>query len=235
MTIPITYALAFENGTNEEFRLAFDDETMLLAATDDAVAAEWARLGFHQCPNCPLLPRDTPYCPAALHLEDLVRRLGKVVSYEKVAVRVVTNEREIHQNTTAQTVFSSLMGLLIASSGCPHAAYFRPMARFHLPLASYEETIFRAASTYLMAQYFRHHLGEPFDVALKGLVTIYDDIQTVNASLAQRLRNSGEITETNAIAHLDLYAQALPVAIEEALGEFRDLFGAYTSPTVGQT
>jgi len=55
------------------------------------------------------------------------------------------------------------------------------------------------------------------------------------ASLAQRLRNSGEIVETNAITHLDLYAQALPVAIEESLEEFRDLFGAYTLPAVGQT
>lgn len=227
MTITITYDLVFEEGRNEHFSLAFEDEAMCLCEVDKSSAPDWTNLEFRKCPNCPLHVQDSPYCPAALHLSALVHRLGDIKSYEKVSARVITREREIVLETTMQRVFSSPMGLVIASSGCPPAAYYRPMARFHLPFASYEETIFRTTSTYLMAQYFRHHRGQKIDLNLEGLVDISKNIQTVNAFLAQRLRDSCEIAQTNAIAHLDLFAQALPVAEDESLEEFSQLFQAY--------
>ena len=37
----------------------------------------------------------------------------------------------------------------MALSGCPVLEQLKPMARFHLPFASVEETIYRAASMYL--------------------------------------------------------------------------------------
>ena len=123
-----------------------------------------------------------------------------------------------------------MMGLVIATSGCPHAAFFKPMARFHLPLASKEETIFRATSMYLLAQYFLNQSGKSADLELKELSMIYDNMQVVNLAIAERLR-AATITDSsiNAIVILDNYAKSLPFAIEKSLQDIRYLFASYFS------
>ena len=50
----------------------------------------------------------------------------------------------------------SLIGLIMALSGCPHMEFFKPLARFHLPWASLEETTLRSASIYLLMQFFKN-------------------------------------------------------------------------------
>lgn len=234
MTISIAYYLTFDDGETVDVEMEFDDQTMSLIAPvevgDEKPLPEWARLENHQCPHCPLKPETTPHCPPALHLADTVNRLGVMVSHTQVNLRVVSAEREVTGKTGVHTVFSSIMGLMMAATGCPYTAYLRPMARFHLPLASFEETIFRSVSTYLVAQFFRQEEGQSFDTSLKGLTDIYQNIQTVNVYFTKRLKSSGDIKETNAIAMLDLYAQTLPMAIEESLEEFRDLFQAHLEP-----
>lgn len=224
--IGIKYIFAFDEASRVEFDLRFEEETMRLVGNPESAAA-WTNLEFHQCPHCPLRRNESPQCPAALHLHDPVRRLGKVTSYETVNLHVITKEREIRHATTAHNAFSSFIGLIMASSGCPYTAYLRPMARFHLPLASLDETLYRAASMYLLAQYFRSRQGDEFDASLSGLTRIYGDLKLVNATMAERLRASGEIRETNAIAILDLYAQTLPLAIEEGIEELHNLFRPY--------
>ena len=57
----------------------------------------------------------------------------------------------------------------MATSGCPHMDFFKPMARFHLPLANAEETVYRATSMYLLAQYFLQREGKEADMELEGL------------------------------------------------------------------
>ena len=54
---------------------------------------------------------------------------------------------------------SSLLGVIMTTSGCPIMAQLKPMVRFHLPFASLEETIFRMVSMHLVAQYLRHQDG----------------------------------------------------------------------------
>jgi len=227
MSIDILYNLTFEDGQIADFELKFDDDTMALIAEEHGSPPVWARLDEHKCPHCPLNSDSDPHCPPALHLAKAVNRLGSIVSYTDVNLRVVTAEREVIGKTSVQTVLSSIMGLLMATTGCPYTAYLRPMARFHLPLASFEETIFRSVSTYLVAQYLLDRKGQPFDTSLDGLVKIYKDIQIVNVSFAKRLKSSGEIMETNSIALLDMFAQTMPLAIDESLDEFRDLFLPY--------
>jgi len=227
MSIDILYNLTFEDGQTADFQLKFDDDTMALIAEKNNNPPAWARLENHQCPHCPLSPDSHPYCPPALHMGAAINRLGAMVSYADVQLRVVTAERTIAGKTQAHTVLSSIMGLMMATSGCPYTAYLRPMARFHLPLASFEETIFRSVSSYLIAQYLLERQGRPFDTSLAGLVRIYKDIQTVNVAFTARLKSSGEIVETNAISLLDMYAQTMPLAIDESLEEFHELFHSY--------
>ncbi|MBL0028409.1 MAG: hypothetical protein IPO95_04770 [Rhodanobacteraceae bacterium] len=114
----------------------------------------WALLSHHQCVNCPLRPQEVRYCPLALNLVRLVDLCAGLDSYEQIRLTVVTPERRVQAETTVQRGLSSLLGLITATSACPHTGFFRPMARFHLPLANEEETVYRAISTYLLAQYF---------------------------------------------------------------------------------
>ena len=58
------------------------------------------------------------------------------------------------------SVVFSLIGIYMVTSGCPIMDKLRPMARFHLPFASTEETIYRAISTYLLGQYFLEQKGK---------------------------------------------------------------------------
>lgn len=226
--ISITYCFKLDNGAEETFRLQLDPQDLNLLGDTPAALPSWTNLDFHQCPNCPLTLDTHPHCPVAVNLVDLVERFDGLFSYDKAHLDVQTEERVISKDTTVQRGISSLMGLIISASGCPHTEFFKPMARFHLPLASDEETIYRAASMYLLAQYFVQKEGQGFDLELKGLVSSYKNVNTVNMAMAERLRSVTESDSTvNAVILLDVLANTLPFSIEEHLEEIRYLFTPY--------
>jgi hypothetical protein len=222
----IKYLFDFQSGRREEFDLRFDDEFRLVVPADHPLP-EWTLLDHHQCPNCPLATGES-HCPLAVALADPVTRLGSVISYEETRVEVVTEERTISQQTSAQDGISALLGLLNASSGCPVTAFLRPMARFHLPFASEAETLYRAASMYLLGEYFRSREGGVPDLELNGLLARYRELEQVNRGIVARLRAArSQDGSLNAIVLLDLYAKSLPFAVEESLAAFRPLFASY--------
>jgi hypothetical protein len=224
----IEYSFTYPDGRRQTFDLRFDARTLDRLVGAPEALPSWTALEFHQCPNCPLTARDHPTCPVAVNLVDLVARCGGRPSYEEVRVEVTTPERRVVQTTTVQRAVSSLLGLLIATSACPHTACFKPMARFHLPLASEDETVYRAASMYLLAQYFLSRQGQPADLNLDGLSTIYRNLQVLNTAMAERLRAaSDKDAAVNAVVLLDLLAKALPFSIDDSLAELRHLFMAY--------
>lgn len=224
----VTYSFQFSDGTNIVVPLHARAPDFELRAPPEAASAPWTKLEFHQCPNCTLNPRDTPHCPAALQLVALVPTCRSFPSHETVELTVTTSERSMRQTTTLQRALGSLMGLAFSASGCPHTRVFRPMARFHLPLASEDETVYRAASMYLLAQYFRARRGQKVDLELTGLTDIYRAVQIVNKGLAQRLRAATEgDAAVNAVVLLDLLAKALPYSITDSLSELENLFAPY--------
>ena len=98
-------------------------------------------------------------------------------------------------------------------------------------LASKEETIFRAASMYLLAQYYLNREQRGADFEFEGLTRIYENLQTVNVTIAHRLRAATRTDSSiNAIVLLDSYAQALPLAIEQSLEKMRYLFSPFLLP-----
>jgi len=102
------------------------------------------------------------------------------------------------------------------------------MARYHLPLASTDETIYRATSMYLLAQYFRKTAGKKADLDFQGLKEIYQNMQILNGAIAERLRSASKTdSSVNAVILLDMFAMALPLAIEESLAELRSLFTSF--------
>ena len=150
------------------------------------------------------------------------------MSYDNVSVEVITERRTIRKITDAQDALSAVLGLVIPTSGCPHTGYFRPMARFHLPMADTDETIYRATSMYLLAQYFKKKKGQNHEQDFNGLKKIYQNMQILNAAIADRLRAATRTdASVNAIILLDMFAQALPFAIEDSLDEIASLFSQY--------
>lgn len=227
-TMTIKYYFTLPEGVREVFNLQFDTQTLELVGSMADTPPSWTKLDFHQCPNCPLTADTHPHCPLAARLVNIVRRFEGLVSYSEIQVDVMTAERFITQETTVQRGMSSLMGLVMATSGCPHMAFFKPMARFHLPFASAEETVYRATSMYLLAQYFLHREGRQADLDLTGLREIYNNIEVVNIAVAKRLRTATEADSAiNAIILLDIYTKAIPVVIEESLEEIRYLFAPF--------
>lgn len=226
--VAIRYCFTLSDGSQEVYDLELDGQNLELVGNIPESLPSWTDLDFHECPHCPL-PIDThPHCPLAVRLVSIVEPFDRLLSYDKIHVDVITEERSISQDTTAEQGIGSLMGLVIATCGCPHTAFFKPMARFHLPLASEDETIYRAASMYLLAQYFLKKEGHDADLELKGLMKIYDNIQVVNSSIAKRLRAATEKDSSlNAIVLLDMYAKTLSYAIEESLEEVRYLFSPF--------
>ncbi|MGD8292956.1 MAG: hypothetical protein PVF37_14710 [Desulfobacterales bacterium] len=223
--IRIEYCFRLPDSSSENFRLELNPYSLELTGNIPQSLPDWSKLGFHQCPHCPLDIINNPYCPLAANLVNIVKRFDGLISYDKIRVDVITQERQISQKTTAQKAISSMMGLVIATCGCPHTAFFKAMGRFHLPLASNEETIFRATSMYLLAQYFLRMDGRQADLELKGLTKIYHNMQIVNVAIAKRLRSTSiSDSSINAIVILDNYAKSLPYAIDKSLNNLRHLF-----------
>jgi len=231
-TINIRYIFTLPDSTKEIFNLQLDAKTLKLQGSIIKLQGSiienlpfWTRLDFHQCPHCPLTIDLYPNCPLSVNLVNIVERLGVLISYDKIHVEVSTQERIVSRSTTAQEGISSLMGLVIAVSECPHTDFFKPMARFHLPFANEEETIWRATSTYLLAQYFLIIKGHQSDLELDGLSRIYDNIEKLNASIVKRLRTAGKKDSTiNALVRLDVFAKYITPGVDESLEKIRHIF-----------
>ncbi|MBU0485774.1 MAG: hypothetical protein KKB30_14825 [Proteobacteria bacterium] len=234
--IKIEYNFRLPDNTEEVFKLELDDRSLELIKDHGHDLPGWTNLDFHQCTNCSLNLADFPICPLAASLYTLIKPFDNIISYDQIELTVITDERRVSQTTTAQRGISSLMGLLFATSPCPHTYFFRPMARFHLPLANEEETLFRATSMYLLAQYFRQNDGFTPDHDFTGLQKIYKEIEVVNISIAKRLRFATRTDSSlNAITLLDMYAKGIPYLIKDSLEEIRYLFAPYLQDHLEKT
>jgi hypothetical protein len=225
----ITYRFDLADGSHRVFRFEFDGLDFRLVSVPPAEPPFWTELKFSQCANCPLDAAEHPHCPAALQMAAAVDELKALVSFDTVGVTVTQAERVMYAQTSAQQAMCSVLGLIMATAGCPWTDRLRPMARFHLPFASEAETVYRCVSMYLLA---RELVGVDAEGAplFEALKTLYDNLHIVNRDMARRL---GAATRTdparNAIAILDSYTTLLPAAIERSLDELRPLFDAWKS------
>jgi hypothetical protein len=229
----IGYTFETGDGATFGFPVALDAARLLLRLPERASWPEWTQLAHCQCPGCPLDPAAHAHCPAALGLVGLIEAFGPMISYGTVRVSVEMHDRTVSKDTTMQRGLSSILGLCMATSGCPHLDFLRPLARFHQPFATREETLFRATSAYLLGQYFQRFQGSEGDFAMAGLKQAYERLQLVNVGMARRIRTIAEgDANVNALILLDLLAKDLPMAIEENLSELAHLFAGVPAPQV---
>lgn len=208
-----------------KFRIELEGESLNYRPARTQETADWARLENEKCKNCPLDSGSHPHCPIALNLVNILPRFNDIFSYEEARVTVNTVERTYMADTTLQRGLSSMLGIYMVTSGCPVMAKLKPMVRYHLPFASVEETVYRAASMHLMGQYFRHQKGQPADWNLRELTAIYEQVQIVNMGMAERLRSiPARDANINALIVLDVFAKELPLNIELHLKPLQYLF-----------
>lgn len=226
--IHIQYRFTLKDSRDEVFDVYLDPDSLDILHQPEENLPDWTALEFHQCPHCPLSSDTHPQCPLAVTLIQVIGRFNNVVSYNEIELTVLTNERKVSQVTTAQKGISSLVGLLFATSGCPHTAFFRPMARYHLPLASEDETYYRATSMYLLAQYMLYKDGRPADLELVGLKKIYNNLHRLNTMVAERIRSATQSdSSVNAVVMLDMITNLMPFILDEQLDKIRHLFSSY--------
>lgn len=172
---------------------------------------EWTRLGHCQCSNCPLKKSQVDHCPAAVDMLPVVDEFREENAYQKVRVRVEDERRSYEKETTLEEALRSLLGLIMATSGCPILGELRPMAMHHMPFASSDEFIMRSVSHYLLQQYFakRHHKTPDWE--LQGLVERNQRLQLVNQALWQRIHTVCQ-GDSNLKALLNFFSMASSVS-----------------------
>jgi hypothetical protein len=227
--IIIEYRFRFEQGSDKLFVVRLRREDLQLVLSPTVYHPNWTRLEHCQCPNCPLKPTQVPHCPAAAGLADLMDSFKDFLSTEPAEIVVGVEAREYRRQAPVQYGVSALMGLLMATSGCPIMAKLRPMVHVHLPFATIEETMYRAASMYLLAQHFRTLHGRSPDWEMANLAEIYDQVAEVNQAFARRLVSiNPKDASLNALANLDCFAVVTSLAInKDNLNELEPLFKAY--------
>lgn len=218
----IRYELIYPQGERFTQELELHSDTLTHDAPETE-PPEWAKLDYHQCDICPLSTKSHTYCPLAMRLVPLCE-LPDIEPEKIIEVRVQKENVNVIHSTSAQNAYRSLLGLIMATSGCPHTAFFKPMAWFHVPFSDREETMFRACATFLLYQFFNP--APPGERSyFSDLEAVYTDIKHVNHGIGERLHaaNAGSST-LNAILILDLFATSILPKLRDSLSEMAFLF-----------
>jgi len=224
------YHFKFDNGDEKEFDIKLDGKTLDLICEPKEFYPIWTELSCNKCPNCPLSESQHSYCPVAKNVVYIIDFFKDIFSFEKVDLTISTARRDYFKRVPVQAAVSSLIGIYMTTSGCPILDKLRPMVSTHLPFASTKETIYRALSMYLLAQYMIYKKGETPDWDMNHLGEIYEAINKVNESFCKRLKQIDNIEDAalNAVVKLDCYAISVGFALsEDTLGDFEPLFKAY--------
>jgi hypothetical protein len=226
----IRYRFDLPNGSTKTLEFSFDAADFRMLNPPPADPPFWTELAFNKCANCPLDELQNAHCPTALQMTAALEPLKTLVSFDTVGVTVVQSERTVHAETTAQQAMSSVLGLIMATAGCPWTDHLRPMARFHLPFATEAETVYRSICMFLLA---RRIIGADEPHGFEALEELYKNLHMVNRDMSRRL---GAATRTdparNAVALLDSYTTLLPAALERSLDDLKPLFDAWQTKRI---
>ncbi len=227
--IKFLYKFTFHEQIDVSFEIRINSKTLLIENDVSQIKSDWAKLENFECPNCPLDKSKNEYCPLARNLAGVLEFFNSLPSYEEAKVSVDTNDRTTTKQTTVQIGVGSLIGIIMASSGCPIIGVLRPLVRFHLPFASLEETEYRVFSTYIFAQYFKFLTGDVPDWEMKKLKAAYEQIQIVNTSIVTKLSDV-ELNDTsrNAVVTLSSFAEYIIFNLEDKeYIHLKDLFDSF--------
>lgn len=231
-TVAIVYKFIFRDKVTESFTVQLDPETFEFQPQERDLLPDWSKLGFHQCDHCPLAESKTPACPVARNLSSVVTTFKNYLSTDQVRVEVQTRERSYSKEVSLQSGLFSLFGLVMATSGCPHLGFLRPIARHHLPFASVDESVSRVVSSYLLGEFFVGREGGNPDWELKKLAAMFDAVTLVNQGIIKRIRGlaAGGDANVNSVFILESLAQLLQVELETNMSRLTRI--SHTRPSL---
>jgi len=219
----ISYRFELADGTNWNYALEFDEANRYIPKPNPT-PKPWTRLQFRQCGHCPLKADKHPQCPIAQNLDSIVEDSKLTISHTRAKVTVSTPERAYVKECATQEGLRSIFGLIMATSGCPHLDWLRPLARFHLPFSDLDETLFRVLSLQLIEEFLSGQIKEGPD-STKAIESRYANVEQVNQAFASRIREYCKAdADKNAIAALDTYAQVFPFRAQKNFDSLRKYF-----------
>ena len=219
---PLVYRYTFtlDGGQKKEFTVRLDRRTLQLLLDAGAPKPEWTKLSHRKCSNCPLEEARSPHCPAAVGMVPVMEAFGSATSHDEVQVRVESEQRDYEKRVPLQKGLSGLIGLIMASSGCPVVGKLRPLVRYHQPFSNLAETQYRIVSMYLLAQFLISKKGKTPDWTLKNLGEIYQAIQKVNQDFMKRLLTTTKgDAGPNALVILNAFADAVTFTVDGRMVE----------------
>ncbi len=224
--IKITYHFKFPE-TNEPtltFKFALDPKTLSFIPLEKVETENeaWTKLNYEKCQNCPLSEATFEQCPVAKNINHLTFFFKDTKSFKKSMIFVETEERAFAKNASIQEGLFSIFGIIMATSDCPHMNFLKPMARFHLPFSTPEETMVRSYSTYLLREYLN---GNYSSDVLNGLFDLYKETQLVNDGILNRIRKiaKGDANQ-NAVIILNNFTQIMEVDRSTDLSMVKEMF-----------
>jgi hypothetical protein len=225
-----SYKFKFKNNNEKVFQVEIDPDTLTIIRKAEIIYPEWTDLKNFQCKHCPIDRVENSHCPVALNLIEIIKFFSDTPSYEEVELEVTTPERTYRKNTSVQVGVGGILGLIMPTSGCPTLGKLKPLARFHLPFASIQETEFRVYSMYLLAQYMKMKKGQNPDWEMKELKKIYEDIQKLNVNIAQKIADlESKDASINAVVVLNNFADTITFNLDEDdISDIDTLFKNYT-------
>lgn len=223
--IKVTYKLKMSDGKARTYAIRLNEKTLDLVEEGVAVAPKWADLENRKCDHCPLNSKEFPQCPVAKSLAAIADEYKQIKSFETCSAEVEAPNRNYSKQMSLQEALYSIFGLIMPATKCPHLKFLRPMARFHLPFSSFQETMVRSTSFYLLGQYFVAKKGGTPDYELKNLDQLYANVQKVNEGMINRIRSiaTGD-ADANSLTILNGFAQLLSMQLSEDLSEIQEVF-----------
>lgn len=220
-----TYNFHFKDGSHKKFEINLSKEKYEMLRQEQTPPPEWTRLDENKCANCPLNSADVPHCPVAVNLSDLVAFFTDHVSYEEIEINVESDNRNYNKKTDLQDGIQSIYGLIMATSGCPHMNFFKPMAQFHMPFSLPHEAIARTICIYLLQQHYLMEQGKISEVSLRNLEKYYTQINQVNIGIMKRFNQvKMKDSSKNGVLILDAFATLVTMEVSDGFKNFEYLF-----------
>ena len=208
------YLIEFDEGQTLEFDIPLDAKSLDNRLNLGPPPCWSSRRDFGcRNPACPLAEEDR--CPCACTTHYLVGVFGNIPSTQQVTITATTSQRSCTRRAAIQTAVGSITGILMATCGCPVLARLKPMARFHLPFASVEETEYRIFAMYALAQVLRARRHLEWDCGFEGLRDLYAQIQAINRLSADKIAAAQQKDAAiNGLVILDTFAQMVALSLD---------------------
>ncbi|MEL7085527.1 MAG: hypothetical protein AAGM36_13625 [Cyanobacteria bacterium J06597_1] len=232
--ITFRYVFSIPDRPQYEIPIEIDSQTLNLVDRSDRQLDPWTELSHHQCPNCPLDPAEVKYCPIAANISSVIVQFQDGLSCEATHVTAIAPERTYSKETDLQQGLNSIFGLIMASSGCPHFQWLKPLARFHLPFASFDETLFRAMSSCALSELIKHKTVRDIDEIYQLVRHRYEQLAIVNAALVKRIGHIGKgEADRNALVTFHSYCQMFNLSLSGELftETITEVFSFLSAPT----